>query len=57
MIKKGFICTAYFKGKDGMGTCDTKCQWWNNGCVMAKGSKKWDGKNSSPTNTGEVAPL
>lgn len=44
MSKTGYICTAYFKGKDGLGTCDTNCQWWNNGCPCAKGSDKWDGK-------------
>jgi hypothetical protein len=22
-------CNAHFKGVDGLGTCDTKCQWYN----------------------------
>lgn len=21
-------CEAYFKGQDGLGTCDTECQWY-----------------------------
>ena len=21
-------CGAHFKGKDGLGTCDTECQWY-----------------------------
>jgi len=25
-------CEAYFKGIDGLGTCDTKCQWYNEDC-------------------------
>ena len=25
----GYFCSAYFGGKDGKGTCNTKCQWWN----------------------------
>jgi len=41
----GYICTNYFKGKDGLGTCNTACQYWNddNECLAAKGSKNWDG--------------
>jgi len=41
----GYICTAYFKGRDGQGTCSTKCQWWNDDdeCPVAKGSKNYDG--------------
>lgn len=43
MTETGHRCTAYFKGRDGLGTCDTNCQWWNDGCVCAKGHPKWDG--------------
>ena len=39
-----YICTAYFRGKDGLGTCDTECQWWNGSCPCAKGSEAWDGE-------------
>jgi len=40
-----YECTAYFKGIDGLGNCDDGCQWWTkDGCVCAKGSKLWDGK-------------
>lgn len=40
-----YECTAYFRGKDGNGTCCTDCQWWNDDdeCPCAKGSKNWDG--------------
>jgi hypothetical protein len=33
---KGVICHAYFKGRDGLGTCNTKCQWYplDGKCVM-----------------------
>lgn len=24
-------CYAYFKGKDGLGTCATECQWYREG--------------------------
>lgn len=51
MSKTGYECTAYFRGIDGLGTCDDNCQWWRyigdtyeKGCVCAKGSKLWDGK-------------
>ena len=44
MSKTGYKCTASFKGRDGLGTCDTGCQWWNGGCPCAKGSDGWDGK-------------
>ena len=42
----GYTCTTYFRGKDGKGTCNTGCQWWNddNECPCAKGSKNYDGK-------------
>jgi hypothetical protein len=42
----GYICTAYFRGKDGLGTCNTGCQWWDDKteCVAAKGSKFYDDK-------------
>ncbi len=43
-MKTRFKCTAYFKGEDGLGTCDTRCQWWNGCCPAAKGSKEYDGK-------------
>jgi len=44
-MKTGYECTSYFKGIDGLGTCDTECQWWHDGaCPCAKGSKSWDGK-------------
>jgi len=46
--KKKWKCTAYFKGGDGFGTCDSGCQWYHpDGCPCAKGSKLWDGKESS----------
>lgn len=46
----GYICTNYFNGKDGLGTCNTSCQYWNddNECVCAKGSKNWDGIKITP---------
>lgn len=25
-------CKAHFKGIDGLGTCDTECQWYNEEC-------------------------
>ena len=33
-----YECTAYFKGKKGLGTCNTECQWWNDdeSCPFAK---------------------
>lgn len=33
---KGVKCHAYFKGVDGLGTCNTECQWYpsNGKCVM-----------------------
>lgn len=33
---KGVTCHAYFKGYDGLGTCNTKCPWYppNGKCVM-----------------------
>lgn len=43
-MNTGFECTNYFRGKDGLGTCDTECQWWKGSCPCAKGSKEWDGK-------------
>jgi len=44
-MKTGYECTCYFKGIDGLGNCDDECQWWiKDGCVCAKGSKLWDGK-------------
>lgn len=54
MSKTGFICTAYFMGRDGKGTCDTCCQWWNNGCPCAKGSGKWDGKDNTAIDEGRL---
>lgn len=26
-------CTAYFKGIDGLGTCDTDCQYFQKNCI------------------------
>jgi coenzyme F420-reducing hydrogenase delta subunit len=47
-MKTGWICTAYFKGIDGKGTCDDKCQWYHkDGCPCGKGSKLWNGKNDT----------
>ena len=45
-MKTGYECTASFKGNDGLGDCDTDCQWWHiwGGCPCAKGSEAWDGK-------------
>ena len=44
-MKTGWECTAYFRGRDGLGTCDDECQWYHKeGCVTAKGSKLWDKK-------------
>ena len=33
---KGVKCHAYFKGIDGLGTCNTECQWYppDGKCVM-----------------------
>ena len=42
-MKTGYICTNYFRGIDGLGNCDTECQWWTGSCPAAKGSKEWDG--------------
>lgn len=44
---KGVECTAYFRGKDGLGTCDTECQWYvaPGLCPCGKGTKVWDGKS------------
>jgi len=46
--KKAFtkqVCVAYFKGKDGKGTCSPECQWYREGnkCVNSK-SKSSEGK-------------
>ena len=43
---KGIECTAYFRGIDGLGTCDTECQWFINvaKCLCGKGAEAWDGK-------------
>lgn len=30
------ICIAYFKGKDGLGTCDIECQWNLPNCERRK---------------------
>ncbi len=30
------ICKAYFQGIDGLGTCDTECQWYNRNCPNGK---------------------
>ena len=47
-MKTNYECTAYFKGIDGLGNCDTECQWWaEQGCVCAKDSILWDGKESA----------
>ena len=32
MKVKNQICNAYFKGIDGLGTCDDKCQWESKDC-------------------------
>ena len=29
------MCNAYFKGIDGLGTCDTDCQWESKDCPCA----------------------
>jgi len=48
-METGFICTAYFKGIDGLGKCDDCCQWWSKEyeCPCAKGSKNYDGLDDS----------
>jgi len=39
-------CHADFKGIDGLGTCNTKCQWWldnyleDENCIMWKDIKE-----------------
>jgi len=33
-------CNAYFKGEDGLGTCDTECQWYNKDCPVSKKNKQ-----------------
>jgi len=44
--KTGYKCMAYFKGIDGLGTCDKDCQWWRDGgCPCAMGSESYDGIN------------
>ncbi len=44
-MKTGYECTSYFRGINGLGDCDDKCQWWHDGaCPCAKGNKSWDGK-------------
>lgn len=43
-METGYECTHYFRGGDGLGTCDTDCQWWVGSCPAAKGSKEWDGR-------------
>ena len=41
---EGIECTNYFRGIDGLGTCDTKCQWYiPDKCPCAKGQDSWDG--------------
>ena len=45
-MKTDWKCTAYFEG-DGLGNCDTDCQWYHKeGCPCAKGSKLYDGKDT-----------
>ena len=35
-VIEGRTCYAYFRGKDGCGTCDDRCQWYSSGepCPM-----------------------
>ena len=42
----GVECTAYFRGWDGLGTCDTRCQWFMGvaKCPCGKGTEAWDGQ-------------
>jgi len=36
-MRTNLECTAYFRGIDGKGTCDDRCQWWRGGyCVCTK---------------------
>ena len=40
MENKRWKCDAYFKGCDGLGTCDDECQWYHlSGCATGVGSK------------------
>ena len=41
----GKTCYAYFRGRDGEGTCDTECQWYpgeNGVCPMQIPREDWD---------------
>lgn len=41
----GNKCHAHFEGKDGLGTCNTDCQWWKNvDCLMWVEKKDWNTK-------------
>lgn len=40
MEDKNQICNAYFKGIDGLGTCDTECQWYYEDCPCNDKNKK-----------------
>lgn len=35
-MKTKRVCMAYFKGIDGMGTCDDGCQWWTRDCPVSQ---------------------
>lgn len=41
MINKNQKCNAYFKGSDGLGTCDTECQWYSEDCPYSNIGKIW----------------
>ena len=39
----GNKCHNYFAGKDGLGTCNIGCQWWeDDDCCMWVPQDKWD---------------
>ena len=38
-------CEAFFKGKDGLGTCDTKCIWYSKDCPLNNKNKSSDKGN------------
>lgn len=55
-------CHSYFRGIDGLGTCDTECQWWLNdyltddfGCFMWTPREKW--KTNHPLDKNEPKPI
>lgn len=46
MIVPQRICYAYFRGSDGLGTCDNQCQWYKEGfdCPMWIPRDLWESR-------------